>query len=102
MFHALANLSELYDGYIRPFRVQGYSLLLIENEGQRYVIEDRCPHMDAKLSTGKVVGEDIICRAHGIAFCMRTGKAQGPLADTLDCLRRFPVSYDGNKIGVEI
>lgn len=102
MFHSLAKLSELHDDYFRRFDVSGMSLLLIQTQGQRYIIEDRCPHMDAKLSTGKVVNEDIICRAHGIAFCLNSGKAQGPLAGTLDCLNTFSVVYDGNTVGVDI
>lgn len=102
MFYPLAKLNELHEGYFKAFQIKGLNLLLIESEGQRYIIEDRCPHMDAKLSTGKVIARDITCRAHGISFCMATGKAHGPLADTLDCLQRFPLAYDGNRVGIEL
>ncbi len=102
MFHSLAALTTLYDGYTGVFKINGLSLLLIQEEGQRYIIEDRCPHMDARLSTGSIIGSDITCRAHGISFCLKSGKAQGPLAHTLDGLRLFAVAYDGNQIGVDI
>lgn len=101
-FYALANLVDMYDGYCAPFTLNGRSLLLLQDQGEIFVIENRCPHMDAPLSTGKIVAGAIICRAHGIAFDLRSRRARGPLADTLDCLRTFPVAYEGNKVGVEI
>lgn len=101
-FYALANLADLYDGYSVGFIVQGRPLLLLQDHGDRFIIENRCPHMDAPLSTGKVGQGAIVCRAHGIAFDLRSTRARGPLADTLDCLKTFNVVYEGNKIGVEL
>lgn len=100
-FYPLANLVDLHDGYSAAFNVQGRPLLLLQDGGETFVIENRCPHMDALLSTGRVLQGAVVCRAHGIAFDLRSGRARGPLADTLDCLRIFPVVYAGNKIGVE-
>lgn len=102
MFHGLANLADLYDGYCEPYRIQGESLLLIQEQGQQYLIENRCPHMDAPLATGQVLGDSIRCRAHGIVFSLQTGHALGPLAETLDCLKFYPVVYDGSRIGVDL
>jgi len=41
MFQALANLSDLYDGYCQAFNIGGVPILLIQDEGQRYIIENR-------------------------------------------------------------
>lgn len=101
-FYPLANLVDLYDGYRATFRVQGHSLLLIQEGGKTYIIENRCPHMDAPLDTGKVVDGAIVCRAHGIAFQLASGQPLGPLAGTLDCLRSYNTEYDGNKVGVSL
>lgn len=101
-FVALANLAELYDGYVKAARVQGHALLLIRENGQCFIIEDRCPHMDAPLASGIIADDSITCRAHGIRFNLMTGKAEGALAASLDCLKRYPVAYDGNKVGVEL
>lgn len=101
-FYALANLADLYDGYSVAFNVQGRPLLLLQDQGDPFIIENRCPHMDALLSTGKIAQGAIVCRAHGISFDLRTTRARGPLADTLDCLKTFPVVYEGSKIGVEV
>lgn len=101
-FYPLANLVDLYDGYRAVFRVQGHELLLIQDNGDTYLIENRCPHMDAPLVTGQVEAGAITCRAHGIRFQLRDGKPLGPLASTLDCLRLYNVAYDGHKIGVDL
>ncbi len=101
-FFPLANLVDLYDGYRSAFRVQGHSLLLLQHAGRTYLIENRCPHMDAPLVTGAVHDGVIACRAHGIEFQLNDGKPLGPLAATLDCLRLYSVAYDGNKVGVEL
>ncbi len=99
-FHALANLADLHDGYSRAFKLKGRSLLLIQEEGRHFLIENRCPHMDAPLANGKVHNGLITCRAHGISFCLLTGAAQGSLAGVMDRLTQLEVAYDGNKIGV--
>ncbi len=101
-FHPLANLSELYDGFSRAVRVQGVPLLLLQDEGQRYVIEDRCPHMEAPLRTGQIGGGKIRCRAHGIAFQLQSGQAEGALSGQLGCLKFYTLAYEGNKVGVEL
>ena len=102
-FHPLAHLHQLYDGYKQVFRVAGYELLLIQNEGKTFLIENRCPHMDARLDTGDIAAEQTLrCRVHGIAFDLYSGKAQGPLGDSIDCLRRFTLVYQGNQLGVDL
>lgn len=101
-FYSLANLVDLYDGFAAAYNIGGQRILLLQDEGEIFAIENRCPHMDAPLASGRVVQGAIVCRAHGIAFGLRDGRARGPLADTLDCLRFFPVVYEGNKVGVDI
>ncbi len=101
-FQSLASLHDLYDGYLQPFRVKNKSILLIQSGGNHYVIENRCPHMDAPLATGNLTNEQIICRSHGIAFDLHTGRAQGVLSGILPCLTFYNVVYDGSFIGVDI
>ena len=102
-YHQLEQLSHLHDGYQKAFNINGQSLLLVQNEGKTYIIENRCPHMDVPLTDATQLPEQKIrCRAHGIEFELLTGKACGPLAGTLDCLKRFPLAYQGTSIGVEL
>ena len=102
-FIPLEHLSALHDGYKRAFVVAGQHLLLIHDEGRSVLIENRCPHMDVALETGVLVpGGAIRCRAHGIEFELESGRARGPLAATLDCLKRFPIVYQGTQLGVDL
>ena len=101
-FHKLVNLIDLYDGCHLTASVGRLRLVVTQVEGRVCIFEDRCPHMDAPLSTGKVIENQIVCRAHGIAFSLTSGRADGPLADTMDCLQFFPVVYEGNAIGIEL
>lgn len=102
-FFALEQASRLFDGYKQAFRVGGKNLLLLQEKGKLFLIENRCPHMDVPLESGIIVPNlGLRCRAHGIEFSLETGKATGPLADTLDCLTRFNVVYEGTQVGVEL
>lgn len=101
-FHVLEKLSQLYDGYRKEFRVSGRSLLLLQDEGRVYLIENRCPHMDAPLTHSTVSHGKLRCPIHGIEFVLSTGAACGPLMGTLDSLVSFPIVYEGNTLGVDI
>ncbi len=101
-FHGLEKLNQLYDGYQRAFRVGGHNLLLVQQAGRSYLIENRCPHMDASLTNADQHEGTLRCRAHGIEFRLADGKACGPLAGTLGSLKFYPIAYDGNVLGVEL
>jgi nitrite reductase/ring-hydroxylating ferredoxin subunit len=102
MFHPLAKLIDLHNGYRQLHAVDGKYYLLIQDEEQLFLIENRCPHMDAPLVNGEVSQGVIRCKAHGIAFDLTTGRAQGPLATSLECIERLTLIYDGDRVGVEI
>lgn len=101
-FIKLANLIDLHDGYKQAVSVAGRKLLLIQDEGDVYVVENRCPHMDAPLTNGAVAAKAIRCPVHGIEFELDSGRSKGPLADTLDCLVRFTPVYQDQYIGVDL
>lgn len=99
----LEQLSRISDGYMKVFQVGGESLLLIQEDGRLFLIENRCPHMDVSLSTGELLpGYKIRCKAHGIEFDLMSGKADGPLANTLDCLKKYDLVYEGNTVGIDL
>ncbi len=102
-FFPLEKISQLHDGYQKAFTVGRHNVLLLQMDGQPYIIENRCPHMDVPLTHGTQTPDGKIrCRAHGIAFDMQSGKADGPLADQLECLKKYELAYDGNVLGVEL
>lgn len=102
-FFPLEQLSKMYDGYQQDFNVDGHQLLLCQLEGQVFIIENRCPHMDVTLTYAmQLPGMKIRCRAHGIEFDLPSGRACGPLADTLESIKKYPVIYEGSQLGIDI
>ena len=102
-FYPLEKLFNLRDGYKRAFVVAGKNLLLIQLDGQPVIIENSCPHMGISLTNAVLLPDNgIRCNAHGIEFDLQSGRAIGPLANTLECLKKYSVVYEGNMLGVDI
>ena len=102
-FYALEKLIDMHDGYKKAFKVAGRDLLLVQENGKAYLMTNSCPHMGVSLSTATVEPQGIIrCRAHGIEFELESGRALGPLANTLACLHKFNIVYDGAYLGIDV
>ena len=99
-FYPLEKLHRLYDGYIKPFKVAGRDLLLVQDSGSAYLISNRCPHMDAPLTHASLRGGLLRCPMHGIEFDLQSGGARGGPAACLPSLEKFPIVYEGNQLGV--
>lgn len=100
-FFALAKTNELEEGFKRSVKLPSIKLLIFVHNNAVFIVEDRCPHMDVPLITGTVTDNILRCRAHGIGFDLRTGRADGVWANTLDCLKRFEPVYRDYSVGVE-
>lgn len=98
-FFALERLVNLYDGYRQPFAVNGVSLLLIQDEGRRYLILNQCPHQQVPLSNGAVVNNEIHCAYHGMRFSLESGASNDGCNERLHF---FPIAYDGPNLGVDL
>lgn len=97
----LAKLHELYDGYRQSFRLQGVELLLLQEEGRLLLLQNQCPHQQARLDRASVHGQWLRCPQHGMEFSLITGCAANPAA----CpgrLQAYPLVYEGNTVGVEL
>lgn len=97
----LARLHELYDGYRQSIRLAGQELLLVQDEGQVYLLANVCPHRQASLSNASINDGVLRCARHGLQFSLRTGQ---PLqaGGCNGSLQFFPLIYEGNTIGVEV
>ena len=99
-FHALEKLMFLEDGYRREFIIDGIPLLLIQEDGQRYLIRNQCPHRGASLTEGAVTAGVIRCPNHGWSFSLSDGQCRLPAPGP--CLTRYTLIYDGNQLGVAL
>lgn len=102
-FYPLEKLINLQEGYKKAFQIDGKKLLLIQHNERTWLIENACPHMGVALTNATLCPDNIIrCKAHGIEFALDTGKSLGPLANTLDCLTKYSIIYEGNQVGVDL
>lgn len=99
MFYPLEKLHLLHDGYQKAIKIGRRDLLLLQDEGRLYLIENRCPHMDAPLTFASVRSGVIRCPMHGIEFNLQTGEGRTPAP--LSPIETFTPVYEGNVVGVD-
>lgn len=99
MFYPLERLINLHDGYRRPYVVAGHSLLLLQEEGRRYLLRNQCPHQQAPLSSATVNNGRLRCPVHGMEFDLVTGKTTDGCNQSLQFIT---IVYEGNQIGLDL
>lgn len=98
-FQRLEALINLYDGYRKVFNIHGHSLILLQEDGRRYLILNQCPHRQAPLDRGSISGGYIRCPVHGIEFNLDSGRAKsGCTAE----LQYISLQYDEKYIGITL
>lgn len=70
----VAIVGEIKDGDMKHVEVEGKEIMVGNWEGKYYAISDRCGHMNARLSSGTLRGNVVICPMHGAHFDITTGK----------------------------
>jgi vanillate O-demethylase monooxygenase subunit len=66
-------------------------------------LEDRCPHRFARLSAGRVIGDDLECPYHGLRFGPDGACSHNPFSNTAPsraAVRSFPVVEDDGCIWI--
>jgi len=99
VFVTLERLINLDEGYKRAFAVSGRQLLLIVDQGQHLLFENRCPHQGAPLHDGTLANGMLRCRRHGIEFDVHSGR---PRLAQCGALTRWPVVYEGDRLGIDL
>jgi nitrite reductase/ring-hydroxylating ferredoxin subunit len=93
----VAKAAEIGVGSMKGFVLGGKKILVANVKGKYYALEDSCPHMGAKLSTGMLIGNIVMCMAHGAQFDVTTGK---PLTVTSEPTKSYEVRVNGDDIEV--
>ncbi|KAM3934092.1 apoptosis-inducing factor 3-like isoform 2-T3 [Leptodactylus fuscus] len=84
----LCKESDMKDGEMREFEVQGQSILLVRHNGVFSAVGNKCSHYGAPLSKGVLVGDRIRCPWHGACFNVRNGDIEEyPGLDSLPCFK---------------
>src|SRR3989338_1069314 len=99
-FVAVAKVSEIPAGQLKPVEVAGKRLLICHTAGGFYAVDDTCTHDDGPLADGWLEGEAIECPRHGARFDVTTGKVLClPAAVPI---RTYPVQVDWENIKVRV
>lgn len=100
-FFPLEKLSRLEHGYRKTFSVAGRNLLLLQDEDQTYLVENRCPHQGAPLEKGPVRQGVITCPYHRLDFSLADGRHINN--SNFSCQNRllcFKPEYQQDTVGV--
>jgi 3-phenylpropionate/trans-cinnamate dioxygenase ferredoxin subunit len=73
-FVEVLGLNDLKDGELRGLTVRGRALLVAKVAGRIHAADDRCPHMGASLSKGKLDGTVVTCPRHHSRFDLSDGR----------------------------
>jgi nitrite reductase/ring-hydroxylating ferredoxin subunit len=99
-FVPVATKSQIPENGVIGVQVEGKSLALVNLHGEIYALEDSCPHEQAPLSDGQIVGEEIECPWHSSHFDIRTGRVTMDPAVT--DVATYKVRVVGDAVEVEI
>jgi len=80
-FIPVALLGEIAQGAMKPADVSGRAVLVAHVGDEHFVFVRQCPHADADLAEGELVGGLVICNNHGYRFDVATGNCALPGAE---------------------
>jgi len=78
----------LAPGEHRVVELPGYSVLVVNLQGEYYAVENICPHDGGALGGGQIEGDTVTCPRHGACFSLKNGEVLAPPAfEDLLCFR---------------
>jgi nitrite reductase/ring-hydroxylating ferredoxin subunit len=71
----VGKVDEIPVGKMKHIEVEGKEIVISNIGGKFYAMDDRCGHMNARLSMGNISNDGIVtCPFHGARFDATTGK----------------------------
>ena len=71
----VGKVDEIPIGKMKHVEVNGKEIVISNIDGKFYAMDDRCRHMNARLSMGNISNDSIVtCPFHGARFDATTGK----------------------------
>ena len=96
----VAKIGEIQPGEMKQVAVEGGEILLVNVNGQISALGAHCPHYEAELAKGTLVGDTIVCPWHQACFCAKSGDLKEPPA--LNALPKYDVTIQGEDIVVKL
>ena len=101
-FHALEQLNQLHDGYLKAFTIDGVDVVLVQQAGQPSVLEGVCPHAGHPFANSRVRGSNIRCDMHGYLFDLTSGACTYYTEGPCRALRVYDWEQQDGMIGIRL
>lgn len=99
-FVSVGNASEMEEGEVRLFDVDGQAIAVAKVAGSLYAFDDTCTHAQCSLAEGDLDGTTIICPCHDGEFDVTTGEVlDGPPDEPV---LTYHVRTEGDEIQIEV
>jgi nitrite reductase/ring-hydroxylating ferredoxin subunit len=102
-FIPLINQQELYNGFKKNFTVNGNNFLLIQENNNIYLLENKCGHFGVRLDDANIEEASkknvIICKQHGISFDLSTGEVINRPWENCDPIKIMTFTIKNNILG---
>ena len=94
-FVEIAQVDEIPVGKMKYVEVQGKEIVISNIGGKLYAMDDRCGHMNARLSMGNISNDGIVtCPFHGARFDATTGmKVKEPVLTPSQQMEPLPKTW---------
>jgi len=99
-FIAVAGVDEIPAGGMLTVEVGGESVIVVEQDGEYFALQDRCSHEEFPLSEGELDNGEITCILHGASFDVRTGTPKSLPA--ILPVKKYDVRVEGDEIQVRV
>jgi nitrite reductase/ring-hydroxylating ferredoxin subunit len=73
----VAKIDEIPSGNMKHVELNGKEIVVSNVNGKFYAMDDRCGHMNARLSNGNINQNIVTCPFHAAKFDISTGKKVG-------------------------
>lgn len=99
-FYPLEKLINLHDSYARNFKIDNLHLLLLQRDGERYLVEGHCPHRGHPMDQAILDQGVLQCAGHHYQFAIADGRLLHASGERCRGLLTFELVYQGNDVGV--
>jgi len=99
-FYLLEKFINLHDGYRRTFKIDQHQLLLLQENGEHYLIEALCPHRGHPLESASIENNLLRCPLHKYEFDLRSGRVCTATEESCRALRRYELVMRDKDVGV--
>ncbi len=96
-FLPLEKLINLQDGYRRNIKIDQLDVLMLQEAGEVFIVNSRCPHQEHPLIDAEVIDGAILCPRHQFAFSLNNGAHVGGLCAALEI---YSPVYEGSHVGI--